>query len=105
MASNVRVVINKRAIEALASTNEVAKVLVDRATDIQGRAQADAPVSPTGSNGRRPGYLRANIRVKYGKDARSGYADVRTVARTPRGFPYGRLQEQRQPYLKPALGQ
>jgi hypothetical protein len=103
VSANARVVIRKGAMEELARSDGVAHALVGRAQSVQQRAQGNAPVSASGSHGRQSGYLRSNIRIKYAKDDKSAYADVVTTARTPAGFPYGRLQEQRHPYLKPAI--
>jgi hypothetical protein len=47
-----------------------------------------AAVSPDGSHGRPPGYMRARIRWEEGWDARGQYIDVGTDARTPDGKPY-----------------
>lgn len=103
MAKSARVVIRKGAMEQLAQTNEVAGAIVDRAKMVQTKGQAKAPVSAAGSHGRPSGYLRRNIRIKYAKDGKGAYADVVTTARTPEGFPYGRMQEKTRGYLKAAI--
>jgi hypothetical protein len=97
------VILRKKEIEELAKTSDMAQVMVDRANEVATTAKGNAPVSKAGSHGRRAGYLRANIRTKWARDQTSVYADVITAARTPKGYPYGRRQEQLQPYLKPAI--
>jgi hypothetical protein len=103
MPGRSRVVIRKAAMEELAQSRDVEHALVDRANQTQARAKENAPVSAQGSHGRNSGYLRGNIRIKYARDSKGVYSDVVSTARTPKGFPYGRLQEQRHPYLKPAI--
>lgn len=102
MAKN-KVILRKKEITELAKTSEMAQVMLDRAKEIVTAAKGNAPVSAAGSHGRRAGYLRANIRAKWARDNESVYADVITAARTPKGYPYGRRQEQLQSYLKAAI--
>lgn len=63
-------------------------------------AQRDAPVSNTGSHGRPPGYLRANIRMREGVQSEGPYVLITTDARTPDGFRYGAYWQRRRPYLR-----
>lgn len=97
-----RIVINKGAMAELAVSDDMAGIVRDTTEEVRGKAQGIAPVSRSGSHGRRPGYLRANIRTKYGRDRESVYGDVTTNARTPKGFPYGKYIEGIRPYIKPA---
>jgi len=98
---DVRVVVRTDAVRRFARSDSVASYLLRVATKKRIAAQVDAPVSPSGSHGRPPGHLRSWVQVRYGEDALSAYADVVTRARSPRGFPYGALQERRQPYIRP----
>lgn len=76
-----------------------------------------APVSPRGSHGRPPGYLKTQIGWQLGHDAQGLYVDVMSPARTGDGrdFPYGLAQSLEElrgahggrikttPHLQPAL--
>lgn len=101
--ANVRVVVHDRAIRALLSSDEVAVVLVREAQRIRTKAQRGAPRSRSGSHGRPAGYLASRIVVRVGRDAAGVYADVKSTARTPAGYPYGRVQEIRRPYIRPSI--
>lgn len=47
-----------------------------------------APVSPDGSHGRQPGYMRSKIRDEMGRDELGLHVDIGTDATTPDGHPY-----------------
>ncbi|MCX5066661.1 hypothetical protein OOJ91_12305 [Micromonospora lupini] len=47
-----------------------------------------APVSPDGSHGREPGYMRDHVSSNLGRDTLGLYVDVGTDARTPDGHAY-----------------
>lgn len=69
--------------------------------DVQRRARDAAPVDT--------GQLREHIVIRDGEDDRGAYFDVVTGVHRKRGadgvgFPYGTLQEERDPYLRPAIG-
>lgn len=49
------------------------------------------------------GMLQSMISFEVGADGDGLHLDLLTRARSARGFPYGALQEFRQPYLRPAL--
>jgi len=97
------VALRKKEIEALALSDGMVTIIVERAEEIVPKVKGFAPVSASGSHGRKQGYLRANIRTRYARDAQGVFADVVTQARTPNGFPYGRRQEQLKPYMKKAI--
>jgi len=109
-----RVVLRKKAIDALARSDEMAAIMLNRSNDVVVRGRAAAPMSPKGSHGRKPGYLRANIRTKWARDTVSVYADVSPEARTPpasagsrgfgkRGFRYGRFWEMKLHFLRDVI--
>lgn len=64
------------------------------------RAIAEAPMSETGSDGRPPGYLRSQIKMREGEMAVGPYVQISTTARSPRGFRYGAYWQRRRPYLR-----
>lgn len=70
---------------------------------VQARARNLAPHSKSGSHGRAAGYLQRKITLTIRNGRNGAYARLSTEARTPKGFPYGALQNKRRPYIKPAL--
>lgn len=56
-------------------------------------AKRRAAVSPDGSHGRPPGYMREHITHEVGKDADTLFVDIISPATTPTGAPYGLFVE------------
>lgn len=103
MAGDTRAVLRQDEIDRLMISEPVVQLVVARAEQSAQRARAKAPVSPSGSHGRQAGYLRDNIKVRHAQDAVGVYADAVSTAHTPAGYPYGKLQEERQPYMRPSI--
>lgn len=86
-------------------TGPVGRDMARRGRNALRVARGRAPVSPTGSHGRAPGYLRRNIVLQLQLVDGAPAAEVATTARTPKGYPYGALQENRRHYLRSALAE
>jgi hypothetical protein len=87
--------LDEAAIRDLASpAGEVARYLARGAQIVTQSAKRRAPVSPSGSHGRRSGYLRSDIGWVIGHDGDGLYVDVASPARTGDGrdAPYGLFQ-------------
>lgn len=104
---DVRVVVNDKVVTKMwklkNSPGGIKTLSVAR--KVMANAKRDAPVSRSGSHGRKPGYLRSKIGLFVGEDATSMYVDVVTRAKDKRGNYYGRIQNQRLHYLSRALGE
>src|SRR6266705_4246833 len=72
---------------------------------VRANAANKAPTSKAGSHGRRPGYLRSQIKVLSRVDTLGAYADIVTEAATPKGFRYGTYWEHRRHYLLQAVNE
>lgn len=100
--ARVRTTYNKAEQQRLARTRPFVEALSRGAADqIQQRAQREAPVSRAGSHGRASGYLRRNIVQRQKLTSNGTVVRVMSFARTPKGFPYGLLHQQRRPYIRP----
>jgi hypothetical protein len=80
----VRVVVDQAALDALikTKTSPVGKFVYKKAKVVERADKAAAPVSPHGSHGRPPGYLRSKIGTYLSQDADGPYADVVSRARS-----------------------
>jgi hypothetical protein len=98
-----------RAITAFGNADPIARVLVHHGQRVKQASKQYAAVSPSGSNGRRSGYMRSKISLRPGRDGQSLYVDIISPATTPRGAPYpyfvevGTRRMRAQPYLRPGL--
>lgn len=105
-----RTTVRRKAIEELATSEEMIRLLVQVSDPVHARMRVLAPISATGSHGRRPGYLRTRIvmRVKTTVDPdgnlRKARIELHSTARTRDGFPYGAEMNRRREYMKAALG-
>lgn len=119
MALRATVILDDRAIELLLTSpaGPVGEYLGRLGQRVAASARRRAPISPTGSHGRRPGHLRGEIRFEVHHDVRGVYVDILSPARTgdARNFPYGAAQNveflrgahggriKTTPHLQPAL--
>lgn len=103
MARDVRVVPDPQGILNTAREPRVRDELERQAQPIVAKARRNAPTSRTGSHGRPAGYLRSRIRTRRGLDTFGWWVDVVSDARSPDGFPYGKVMDRRRPYLRPSL--
>ena len=99
---NAKLVLHENEIKALGGDAGPAVDLIRRhGAAIRDAARARAPRSKTGSHGRQPGYMASQITESEGRDARGFFVQITTEARTPKGFPYGSMEELTAPYLLP----
>jgi hypothetical protein len=90
-----RLVWNDKEVEHLLHSKDgpTGRMLGHKAEIVTQGAKRRAPVSPSGSGGRRPGYLRSKIGWHLGKDEDGLFADIASPATTPKGAPYGLFME------------
>lgn len=100
--TKVRVKVNQDTLKRLKSSPEWVRELTKQAEPLRRAAVRRAPQSEKGSHGRPSGYLRANIRIRAGRRADGAYVRVVTEARTPKGVPYGIIQQKRRQYIRPS---
>jgi HK97 gp10 family phage protein len=111
MPGPMRTDLNIAAIDEFvhSATGPVADDLRRRSEQGVREAQRLAPVSPHGSDGRPPGYLRDQIHYELGRDEQGLFVAIESPARNANGDPYGLFNEvgtddmAAQPYLRPAL--
>jgi hypothetical protein len=86
---------NAREAERLfnSQSGPVGRDLARKGRRVEEQQRRTAPVSPDGSHGRPPGYLRDHTYSRLGRDDRGLHVDVGTDATTPDGFPYPLVQE------------
>ena len=104
MADQVRVVMRPAEIRQWERGSDKMRALVRLARPYVAKARAAAPRSRTGSHGRAPGYLARGVTLRVGQDSNGIFLDIVATARTPKGFPYGRLWEQRKRYIRRSIG-
>lgn len=82
--TSVRVVVDGQALDALKQTkgSPVGKFVYKKAKEAERKNKAAAPVSPRGTHGRPPGYLRSKIGTYLSQDSDGPYADVVSRARS-----------------------
>ena len=51
----------------------------------------------------RTGLLKSSIDARLGMDRQGLFLDLIATARNPRGFPYPVVQEERRPFMRPAV--
>ncbi|MEU9888009.1 hypothetical protein [Sphaerisporangium sp. NPDC051011] len=90
-----RIDFNEREMDQLLRGKDgpVARDLARKGEIVTQGAKRRAPVSKSGSGGRRPGYLRSKIAWELGRDALGLYVDIASPARTVDGQPYGLFVE------------
>jgi hypothetical protein len=66
----------------------VGRDLARKGERVAAEQRRTAPVSPDGSHGRPPGYMRDHISSELHRDSVGLYVDIGTDARTPDGHPY-----------------
>lgn len=66
----------------------VGRDLAGKGRRVEAEQQRTAPVSPDGSHGRPPGYLRDRTYSRLGRDAQGLHCDIGTDATTSDGTPY-----------------
>jgi hypothetical protein len=74
-------------------TGPVGRMLEQKGEIVTQGAKRRAAVSPDGSNGRPPGYMRSQIEWKVGVDAISIYVDISSPALSKNRAPYGLFVE------------
>jgi hypothetical protein len=81
---------NQRQIDRLLHEQggPVGRDLDARAQRVEAAQKQAAPVSPEGSHGRPPGYMRDSISRRPGRDEQGQFVDVGPTATTPDGHPY-----------------
>lgn len=96
MAPLADVTLDEAAIERLLTSpaGPVGEYLATLGRRVTAVAKNLAPISPKGSHGRPPGYLKINIGWEIGRDGSGLYVDIASPARTGDGrdFPYGLAQ-------------
>lgn len=101
--ARTRVRVREGAVRQVASGQRAQQFMLRTMLPVQHKARILAPASPNGSHGRAAGYLRRMITLTVRNGRNGAYARLSTEARTPKGFPYGALQNKRKPYIQPAL--
>ena len=90
------VILDDREIDRLLNSpaGPVAEYLSTLGRRVHAVARNLAPISPHGSHGRAPGYLKIRIDWELKHDARGPYVDISSPARTGDGrdFAYGAAQ-------------
>lgn len=85
-----RVVWNRAELQRLldSQSGPVGRDLAVKGERVAAEQKRLAPVSPDGSHGRPPGYMRDHIYSELGRDAVGLHVDIGTDATTPDGHPY-----------------
>lgn len=95
-----RVDVDDAEILALKRSQPIRRVIRSEAMKVLWRARARAPMSETGSDGRPPGYLRAQIKMFMNETPDGPEGVVKTTAKSARGFRYGAYWQRRRPYIR-----
>ncbi|MFC0504221.1 hypothetical protein [Micromonospora costi] len=66
----------------------VGRDLARKGERVAAEQRRTAPVSPDGSHGREPGYMRDHISSNLDRDSLGLYVDIGTDAKTPNGHAY-----------------
>ncbi|MEU7978247.1 hypothetical protein AB0B63_06915 [Micromonospora sp. NPDC049081] len=85
-----RVVWNRAELQRLLASESgpVGRDLAIKGERVANEQKRLAPVSPDGSHGRPPGYMRDRVSSSLGRDERGLHVDIGTDATTPDGHPY-----------------
>lgn len=98
MAVSTTVVLRQEEINLMLRSVPIAEDLRKHGETTADNARSRAPIGDKPSHGNPVGNLRDHIHVEVGEDIDGTFVDVVTDA-TADGFPYGKVQNLRRPYL------